>query len=55
MFSLTKSGGLLQSFLSVGGHLQEPNDTLDSMLHRGDQALFSAKSLQRNCYRSSVD
>jgi diguanylate cyclase (GGDEF)-like protein len=48
------SGDVIHMSVSVGGHLQETDDTLDSMLHRGDQALFSAKSLQRNCYRSSV-
>lgn len=50
----SESGEVIRLSVSVGGHLQETEDTLDSMLHRGDKALFSAKSLQRNCYRSSV-
>ncbi len=49
----SESGEVIHLSVSVGGHLQEANDTLDSLLNRGDQALFSAKSQQRNCYRSS--
>lgn len=51
---LSESGEIIHMSVSVGGHLQEANDTLDSLLNRGDQALFTAKSQQRNCYRSSV-
>lgn len=51
---LSESGEIIHMSVSVGGHLQEANDTLDSLLNRGDQALFAAKSQQRNCYRSSV-
>lgn len=50
----SESGEVIHMSVSVGGHLQEVNDTLDSLLNRGDQALFSAKSQKRNCYRSSV-
>ena len=49
-----ESGEVIRLSVSVGGHLQEADDTLDTMLRRGDQALFAAKALQRNCYRPSV-
>jgi len=48
------TGEVIRLSVSVGGHLQEANDTIDSMLRRGDQALFSAKSLRRNSYQPSV-
>lgn len=47
------SGEVIHLSVSVGGHLKQANDTLDTLLQRGDQALLAAKSQQRNCYRSS--
>ncbi|MEY4099270.1 MAG: hypothetical protein RL300_441, partial [Pseudomonadota bacterium] len=48
------TGAVIRLSVSVGGHLQEADDTIDAMLRRGDQALFSAKAQQRNTYKPSV-
>jgi diguanylate cyclase (GGDEF)-like protein len=48
------TGEVIRLSVSVGGHLQEADDTIDAMLRRGDQALFSAKAQQRNTYKPSV-
>lgn len=39
---------------SIGGHLQQPGDTVDTLLHQGDQALYAAKARGRNNYCPSV-
>jgi len=49
-----ESGEVIRLSVSVGGHLQQADDTIDTMLQRGDQALFAAKTQQRNHYQSSV-
>lgn len=46
----TDSGEVIAMSVSIGGYLQTSGDTIDTMLERGDQALFSAKALQRNIY-----
>ena len=50
----SESGEVIRLSVSVGGHLQVNDDTIDTMLQRGDNALFAAKSQQRNSYQSSV-
>lgn len=50
----SESGEVIRLSVSVGGHLQQADDTIDTMLQRGDQALFAAKTQQRNHYQSSV-
>ncbi|MFC4789581.1 diguanylate cyclase domain-containing protein [Giesbergeria sinuosa] len=39
---------------SIGGHLQQPGETVDTLLHQGDQALYAAKARGRNNYCPSV-
>lgn len=39
---------------SIGGHLQQPDDTVDTLLHQGDQALYRAKARGRNNYCPST-
>ena len=48
-----ESGEIVRLTVSIGGHLQEANENVDSLLHRGDMALFDAKEQARNVYRSS--
>jgi diguanylate cyclase (GGDEF)-like protein len=48
-------GQPLHLSVSVGGHLARPGETLDSLLHQADQALYAAKAAGRGCYRSSAD
>jgi diguanylate cyclase (GGDEF)-like protein len=45
----------LRLSISIGGHLAQPGDSLDSLLHQADQALYAAKAAGRGCYRSSTD
>lgn len=40
--------------VSIGGHLQQPGETVDTLLHQGDQALYAAKARGRNNYFPSV-
>ncbi|HEX5804931.1 MAG TPA: diguanylate cyclase [Macromonas sp.] len=49
----TASGDVVPLTVSIGGHLQKNGDSIDTMLLRGDQALFAAKARQRNIYVSS--
>ena len=39
---------------SIGGHLQQSGETVDTLLHQGDQALYAAKARGRNNYCPSV-
>ena len=50
----TPNGEIVPLTVSIGGHLQVAEDTIDSLLHRGDLALFAAKGQQRNAYQSSL-
>ena len=52
----TPSGDAPLAFtVSIGGHLQQPGETLADMLQQGDKALYRAKAGQRNRYVASVD
>lgn len=37
--------------VSIGGCLSDSEESLDSLLHRGDAALYKAKAAGRDCYR----
>lgn len=50
----SESGEMIRLSVSVGGHLQQADDTIDDMLQHGDNALFAAKTQKRNSYQSSV-
>lgn len=45
-----KSDTNLNISISIGVATKNPEDTKDSLLHRADKALYSAKSKGRNCY-----
>lgn len=49
------SGKVIPLRVSVGGHLRSGHEDLESLLMRGDRALFGAKTAHRNTYRSSFD
>lgn len=49
----TPSGHVVPMSVSIGGYVQKKGDSIDTMLLRGDQALFAAKARQRNIYVSS--
>lgn len=46
-----EAGRPVKLSVSIGGHLLQPGDDLDSFLNSADQALYAAKSAGRNCYR----
>jgi diguanylate cyclase (GGDEF)-like protein len=46
----TATGEALAFTVSIGGHLQQPGETLADILQHGDQALYRAKAGQRNRY-----
>lgn len=45
-----EAGEVVPLSVSIGGYLQQPGDSLDEILKRGDEALFAAKARQRNRY-----
>ncbi len=49
-----ETGRALRLSVSVGGHLALPEETLDSVLNRADQALYAAKAAGRGCFRISA-
>lgn len=48
-----EAGDVMRLTVSIGGYLSSADETLDSVLMHGDEALYQAKSAQRNCYRSA--
>ena len=46
-----EAGRPVKLSVSIGGHLLQAGDDLDSLLNSADQALYAAKSAGRNCYR----
>ena len=52
---LDLDGKPVEMTASVGGHLSQNGERLDSLLQCGDQALYAAKAAGRDCYRSSLD
>ena len=50
---LDSAGCPVEVTVSVGGHLAQKNEPLDSILQHGDQALYAAKAAGRDCYRAS--
>ena len=47
------SGEKIPITVSIGGHFQRNDDTIDSMLYRANAALFAAKAMRGNTYHSS--
>ncbi len=47
---LDGAGQTVRLTASIGGHLQQPGETVDALLHQGDQALYAAKARGRNNY-----
>ncbi len=52
--NLTARGLPVVLRVSIGGCLSSPQESLDNLLQRGDQALYAAKAAGRNCYRLHV-
>jgi diguanylate cyclase (GGDEF)-like protein len=50
---VSENGEIVPLSASIGGHLSQENEALDSLLQHADQALYAAKAAGRNCYRSS--
>ena len=50
---LDSAGCPVEVTVSVGGHLAQKGEPLDSILQQGDQALYAAKAAGRDCYRAS--
>ena len=50
---LDSAGCPVEVTVSVGGHLAQKGEPLDSILQQGDQALYEAKAAGRDCYRAS--
>lgn len=51
---LNDAGEVVPMTVSIGGHLAQPSETLDSLLVHSDEALYAAKAAARNRYHSAT-
>jgi len=48
-----RNGNPIRLSVSIGGHLARPDEPLDDLLRRADEALYAAKAAGRGCFRST--